>query len=236
MKRSLQRLAPISMVALAFCAAGCRQEMARQPAYRPLRASSFFEDGRSVRPLVPGTVARGTQVASGKKPMVTSDWLRVAGLVAVLPAHPLNAASAMADWSPYMDAFPMPLSQEVLARGQERFNIYCAMCHDRLGNGNGMIVQRGFTAPPSFHSDLSRGFKLRGAELKLTEAPVGYFFEVITHGFGAMPDYASQIVPDDRWAIIAYIRALQLSQHATLADVRDENETRRLLSLRGSQR
>ncbi len=103
--------------------------------------------------------------------------------------------------------FPFPVSREVLERGRDRYNIFCAPCHDRVGNGNGMIVRRGFRAPPSFHID------------RLRQAPVGHYFDVITNGFGAMPDYAAQIPAHDRWAVIAYIRALQLSQRATPADV-----------------
>jgi hypothetical protein len=105
------------------------------------------------------------------------------------------------------DYMPFPVSEDVLARGRERFNIYCAPCHSRLGDGNGMIVQRGYRAPPSYHTE------------RLRKAPLGYFFDVITNGFGAMPDYASQIPVRDRWTIVAYIRALQLSQDATLSDV-----------------
>ena len=150
----------------------------------------------------------------------------------MLPTDPLTAAARSADGSLYLDAFPISITPKTLERGQERFNIYCAVCHDRAGSGNGMVVQRGFTAPPSFHADWSRGFKRRGADLKLTDAPVGYYFEVITHGFGAMPSHAAQVPPDDRWAIIAYIRALQLSQRATLMDVRDEKEKQRLLKER----
>jgi hypothetical protein len=105
------------------------------------------------------------------------------------------------------DYMPFTVTEDVLARGRERFNIYCAPCHSRLGDGNGMIVQRGFRSPPSFHTD------------RLRKAPLGYFFDVMTNGFGAMPEYASQIPPRDRWCIIAYIRALQLSQGATVSDV-----------------
>jgi hypothetical protein len=105
------------------------------------------------------------------------------------------------------DYMPFPVTEDVLARGRERFNIYCAPCHSRLGDGNGMIVQRGFRAPPSYHTE------------RLRKAPLGYFFDVMTEGFGAMPEYASQIPPRDRWCIVAYIRALQLSQDATMSDV-----------------
>jgi len=163
---------------------GCRQDMQDQPKYVPLRPSSFFDDGRSERPLVEGTVARG---------------------------H-LNADSAFytgkTDGKP-VDAFPFAITRAVLNRGQERFNIYCSPCHDRLGTGHGMIAQRGFNRPPpqSYHVD------------RLRQAPVGYFFDVITNGVGAMPDYAAQIEPADRWAIVAYVRVLQLSQDASLNDV-----------------
>ena len=114
------------------------------------------------------------------------------------------------------ETFPFAVTQATLRRGQERFNIYCSPCHDRTGSGQGLVVRRGFRAAASFHSE------------KLRQAPPGHFFDVITHGFGAMPDYAEQIAPEDRWAITAYIRALQLSQRAQLADV-PENERRRLL-------
>ena len=103
--------------------------------------------------------------------------------------------------------FPFPISERDLRRGQERFNIYCSPCHARTGNGDGMVARRGLRAPPSYHID------------RLREAPVGYFYDVMSNGFGAMPDYAAQIEPEDRWRIVAYIRVLQRSQHATLADV-----------------
>jgi len=215
--------------------AGCRQEMASQPSYRPLQASSFFPDGRSARPLVTGTVARGQRPVSGKRPIGKGDWVRVGALAGALPHHPLDAAVFTAGWTFYVDAFPMEITQQLLERGRERFNIYCAVCHDRAGTGRGMIVERGFTPPPSYHTDFSRGLKLRGINIKLPQAPVGYYFEVITRGFGAMPTYADQLPVKDRWAIIAYIRALQLSQNATLADVPSDNERQRLLKIRDVQ-
>jgi hypothetical protein len=163
---------------------GCRQDMQDQPKYIPLRPSSFFNDGRSERPLVEGTVARGH---------LNADTAFYTGKVDNKP----------------IDAFPFPVTRAVLNRGQERYNIYCSPCHDRLGNGHGMIAQRGFNHPPpqSYHID------------RLRQAPVGYFFDVITNGVGAMPDYAAQIDPADRWAIVAYVRVLQLSQNASLNDV-----------------
>ena len=165
--------------------AACQQQMADQPRYKPLAQSSFFGDDRSARPLVPGTVARG---------YLNADEQFYTGKSGGEPITTL----------------PVPLTKELLARGQERFNIFCSPCHDRTGNGEGMIVLRGYRPPPSYHID------------RLRQAPVGHFFDVMTNGFGAMPDYATQVAPADRWAIAAYIRALQLSQNATLADVPPE--------------
>ena len=153
-----------------------------QPKYIPLRESTFFADQRSARPLVAGTIARG---------QLRDDPLLFTGKV--------NGADAT--------VFPFPIDDNVMARGQERFNIYCSPCHGRTGQGDGMIVRRGYRKPPTYHQD------------RLREAPVGHFFDVITNGFGAMPDYAAQVAVRDRWAIAAYIRALQLSEHATMNDV-----------------
>jgi mono/diheme cytochrome c family protein len=158
--------------------------MADQPRYEPLQKSGFFEDQRASRPLVEGTVARGQLNADEQFYTGKLDGKAV-------------------------DNFPFPIDRQVLLRGQQRFNIFCSPCHDRVGSGEGMIVRRGYHAPPSFHID------------RLRAAPPGHFFDVISHGFGAMPDYAEQISPSDRWAIVAYIRALQLSQHAELGDVPD---------------
>src|SRR5262252_5259417 len=166
----------------ALVLSGCRQDMHDQPKYVPLRESTFFNDARSARPIVEGTVARG---------QLHDDELMYTGKVRGEDAT----------------LFPMPVNAAVMARGQQRFNIYCSPCHGRTGLGDGMIVRRGYRHPPSLHLD------------RLRDAPVGHFFDVITNGFGAMPDYASQIKVEDRWAIIAYIRALQLSMHATVTDV-----------------
>jgi mono/diheme cytochrome c family protein len=182
-------------VLLAACCllliAGCQQQMADQPRYQPLQRSTFFGDERSARPLIPDTVARGHLDADA------TFYTGKAG-------------------GNLVDTLPLPLTQELLERGQERFDIFCSPCHDRTGRGNGMVVRRGFRPPPSYHID------------RLRQAPIGHFFDVISHGFGAMPDYAAQVPPQDRWAIAAYIRALQLSQNATLADVPPE-ERQRLL-------
>jgi mono/diheme cytochrome c family protein len=167
---------------LCVVAAGCRQDMHDQPKYIPLRESTFFADARSARPILAGTVARGH---------LHDDPLLYTGKS--------NGADAA--------VFPFPVTGAVMARGQERFDIYCSPCHGRTGQGDGMIVRRGYRRPPTFHQD------------RLRDAPPGHFFDVITNGFGAMPDYAVQIKAEDRWAIIAYVRALQLSEHATIADV-----------------
>ena len=153
-----------------------------QPKYIPLRQSAFFGDERSARPLVPGTIARG---------QLHEDTLLYTGKV--------NGADAT--------MLPFPITEPVMTRGRERFDIYCSPCHGRTGLGDGMVVRRGYRRPPSFADD------------RLLQAPVGHYFDVITNGFGAMPDYASQIAAEDRWAIVAYVRALQLSEHATPADV-----------------
>ena len=167
-------------------ASGCRQKMANQARYDPLEASDFFDDGMASRPRVAGTVARGE--ISGNP---FFDTGKVNGQVS--------------------DGFPMPVTLDVVNRGQERFNIYCAQCHGRVGDGNGMIPSRGYRRPPSFHT------------ATLRTAPSGHFFDVMTNGFGAMPPYGKMIPPQDRWAIAAYIRALQLSQNATVADVPPEH-------------
>ncbi len=163
---------------------GCdMRDMYDQPKYTPLQKSEFFDDQRSARPLVPDTVARGQ-----------------------LRTNTVFFAGTEPDGK-LVDAIPLPITEPLLRRGQERYDIFCAPCHDRVGNGNGMIVQRGFRAPPSIHIQ------------RLREAPAGYFYDVMTRGFGAMPDFAAQLTPEDRWAIVAYIRALQLSQNATLAEL-----------------
>ena len=155
------------------------------PRYEPLEASAFFTDGASARMPVANTVSRN--------PLTDNDELLYTGKI--------NGTLA--------NAFPMSITAAVLARGQERYNIFCAPCHGRTGRGDGMIVQRGMRQPPSFMED------------RLRNAAAGYFFDVMTHGFGAMQDYAAQIPVQDRWAIVAYERALQFSQHAAIDDVPD---------------
>ncbi|MEK6284132.1 MAG: cytochrome c [Acidobacteriota bacterium] len=185
-----------------------------QPKYRVLRPVDqigSINDGRSARPLVEGVVARG-QLKDDVE-FYTGRLRQAAQSGSASAAPQPGAASPQAEqaspqtYQGFVTEFPMPITASDLDRGEERFNIFCAVCHGRMGDGLGMIVKRGFRKPPSFHDE------------RLRNAPVGYFFDVETNGFGAMPDYASQVPPEDRWRIIAYIRALQLSQRGTLADV-----------------
>ncbi len=194
--------------------AACRRDMHDQPKYKPYRPSPFFEDGLSSRPLVEGTVPRGylredMHLYAGKTKATQPPSAK-----AVSGREAKPRVKGQGSVSDEVDTFPFPVTRAVLNRGQERFNIYCSTCHGRVGNGEGMIVRRGFRQPPSFHID------------RLREDSVGHFFDVITNGFGAMPSYADQVAPHDRWAIIAYIRALQLSQRATLSDVPAEERTK----------
>jgi mono/diheme cytochrome c family protein len=174
-------MSPLGLLAV-LALAGCRQDMHDQPRFKPLAKSDFYGDLRSARAPVEGAVARG---------QLHEDAYFYTGKVGDNPG----------------DYMPFAANEEVLARGRERFNIYCAPCHSQLGDGNGVIVQRGYRRPPSYHTE------------RLRKAPLGYFFDVMTNGFGAMPDYAAQISARDRWNIVAYIRALQLSQDASAADV-----------------
>jgi mono/diheme cytochrome c family protein len=201
------------VLCLSLLTTACQQEMARQPSYRALEPTDFFDDGRASRPLVEGTVPRG-------RPLDGS---------AILTSRKSPARGA----ADYVDIFPIAIDKGALERGRERFNIYCAVCHDALGTGNGKIVERGYLPPPNYHTDYSRGFERRGIKVLLRDVPVGYYFEVISRGYGGMPDYASQIPPDDRWKIIAYVRALQLSQWAPLEDLseKERDKARKELQL-----
>jgi mono/diheme cytochrome c family protein len=241
--QNVTRRLAVLLAAVLLLVSGCMQKMAVQPRYNPLQPSAFFADGRSARPLVAGTVAWGKEhleedahFYTGIRPAGAGTPAWAASLIGAPKEMILGiSGTGLYNLPAYYDTFPFPAEEfpAMLRRGQERFNIFCAVCHGRSGDGEGMIVQRGFTPPPVFARDLSRGFKLRGIQLKLVDAPVGYFFDVITHGYGAMPDYASQIPPRDRWAIIAYVRALQFSQNVPF-DQLDE-ATRRLLENGGKE-
>jgi len=176
------------MIPVAACLlllTGCHLDMWRQPKVKPLQQSDFFADGMASRPLVAHTVARG---------QLREDDAYYTGV----------------SNGKLVNTFPFPMTKEDILRGQERFNIYCSPCHGRLGDGKGMIAQRGLALvrqPASYHTD------------RLRKMPVGHFYDVITNGFGVMYSYAQRVEPDDRWRIAAYIRALQLSQHATVNDL-----------------
>lgn len=165
--------------------AGCRQGMFDDAKYEPYERSTLFPNESSARPLPAGTVARG---------LLAEDRVLATGV---------GADGAFA-------VNPLPISRELLVRGRQRYDVFCAPCHDRVGTGNGMIARRGFTRPPSFH------------EPRLRQIPDGHLFDAITRGYGQMPSYASQVPVDDRWAIVAYVRALQLSQDAELAALPSE--------------
>lgn len=180
-KRSAGFLALASAAALLFVA-GCRQDMQNEPKMIPQRGTTFFADGRSARPQVVNTVARG---------QLYEDQYFYTGLI--------NGKE--------QDAMPYPVTLEVLERGQERYNLYCTPCHSRVGNGDGMIVQRGYKPAANFH------------DAKHLNQPLSHYFYVMTNGYGAMPDYSAELRPVDRWAIAAYIRALQLSENAAMSDV-----------------
>ncbi len=209
----------VGLLPLILCVPACQQQMASQPSYRPDQPNAFFEDGRAARPLVAGTVARGhlrtdQQLFYGtSQPDLVPQEIAAAAvgagavnLLAVLNVTAgvqLNTTIETAGFK----TFPFPITAKVLDHGRNRFMIYCVVCHDPIGTGRGMIVERGYTPPPSYHID------------RLRNAPPGHFFEVITRGYGSMPSYAHQIPPRDRWAIAAYIGALQLSQHFAVNDL-----------------
>jgi mono/diheme cytochrome c family protein len=177
---SVRIVALLLAAACVFAISGCdemRQDMATQPKARPLSPSDFFPDGRSERPLLENTVARGS--LSNDEYMVAKD----------------------------SNAFPLPVNQALLERGKDRYGAFCTPCHGLQGDGNGMVALRGMKHPPSYHTD------------RLRESPNGYFYDVISNGFGQMYGYAAQIPPRDRWAIVAYVRALQLSRDARASEL-----------------
>ncbi len=178
-ERTTRLGALLPLLVVAALAAGCRQDMHDQPRYEPNGPSAFFPDGTSVRPLVEGVVARGSLIGD--------------------PA----LATGEVDGEP-VQINPLPVGPDLLARGRQRYEIYCSPCHGSVGLGDGMIVQRGYRQPPSLHEE------------RLRTAADGYLYDVIANGYGVMPAYRAQVPLRDRWAIVAYIRALQLSQHASL--------------------
>jgi mono/diheme cytochrome c family protein len=170
------------IAALALFGAACRQDMHDAPRYEPFEASATFPDGRASRTPPNGTVARG--------------WLREDE---ALYTGKVNGQ--------LVEAVPFAVTHDDLKRGQERFNIFCTPCHGRLGDGQGMVVQRGLRQAASYHQD------------RLRQERIGYFYDVITNGFGAMQGYAEQVPVRDRWLIASYVRVLQYSQHAPVSDL-----------------
>ena len=176
------RALPVLVVLAALGLASCRPDMANQPRAKPLSESDFFSNGTSARQPPLHTVAHGD---------ARENTALYTGLIKGI----------------YVTQLPLTLTSERLTRGRDRFDAMCAECHDRTGSGNGMVVQRGFPQPPSFHVD------------RLRNAPIGHFFDVISNGYGVMSAYAARVEPEDRWAIAAYIRALQLNHNAKLSDI-----------------
>jgi len=177
MKNKSSLLGAIGFLALAGCNYTLRQDMANQPRENPLSPSNFFQDGRSARPIIENTVTRGS---------IENDKLTV----------PKES-----------NAFPLPLTMELLKRGEDRYDIFCSPCHGLQGDGQGMVTLRGMKHPPSYHQE------------RLRNEPNGYLYDVIANGFGAMNGYSAQLTPADRWAIVAYVRALQVSRYAHVADL-----------------
>ena len=189
----------IGVLLIGVCLAGgaCRRDMQDQPKMKPYRGTSFFGDGISMRQPVPGTIPRGflrsnSVLFSGKKEKSAQST-----------PSPAPAGSNASLYADDVDTFPFPITEEIVLRGRERYDIFCSVCHGLTGHGDGMVVRRGYRQAANFHED------------RLRQAPVGHFFDAVTNGWGAMPSYAAQIPVQDRWAIIAYVRALQVAQQKT---------------------
>jgi mono/diheme cytochrome c family protein len=190
----------------AFLLSSCRRDMQDQPKSIPYRENTFFRDGQSSRNLVPGTVPRGYLRADrefylGKKANAGAPGQPPATQTAS-SANASTQTNPTALYPDDVETFPIAITKQDIDRGQQRYEIFCSVCHGATGNGDGMIARRGFNKPlpASYNQD------------RLRQAPVGHFFDVMSNGWGAMPSYASQVPVEDRWRIIAYIRALQLSQ------------------------
>jgi hypothetical protein len=185
------------LICVSFLCIACHNDMYQKSRYKPLEESSFFKDGSSSRPLVPHAIARG---------QFENDPAFFTGKIGDI----------------LVNTFPFPVTSDVLKRGQERFNINCSVCHGRDGFGAGIIVQRGFPTPPSFHTE------------RLRTAPAGHFFDVITNGYGVMYPYRDRVTVEDRWAIVAYIRALQFSQNANVSEI--DSKFQKLLDNKNNER
>ncbi len=232
-RRSVQRLSCCCLLLLLLISAGCRYDMQDQPKVKPLRGTTFFSDGLGSRQPIQGTIPRGflrtdTALYTGKRtpsagatpspaPQQTERTQQTQ------PTQQIAGTQTNA-YPDAVDTFPFPITKEIVERGRERYGIFCSACHGLTGNGDGMIVRRGFRRAASFNDD------------RLRQAPVGHFFDAITNGWGAMPAYNAQIPVQDRWAIIAYIRALQLSQQNQAAATASPSPTPSPTPAAGGQR
>lgn len=186
-----------AVIGLTMLSAGCRYDMQDQPRYKPYKESQFFGDNRASRDLPEGTVARG--LLRENKALYTGKK-EVTGTAVATTAVDASGNTVITSFPDAIEEFPIPMTKELVDRGEERYKVFCIVCHGPTGNGDGMIVRRGFSKPPTYNDD------------RLRNAPVGHFFDVMTNGYGKMNSYASQVPVADRWAIVAYIRTLQLSQ------------------------
>jgi mono/diheme cytochrome c family protein len=209
----------VAVIGLVLFGVGCRYDMQDQPRYKALKKSDFFSDGKAMRDLPEGTVARGMlredkDFYTGKKASAGGATTAAPPVITTTDASGNTLVTSFPD---AIEEFPVPITKELVDRGEERYRIFCIVCHGPVGNGDGMIVRRGFPKPPTYNDD------------RLRNAPVGHFFDVITNGWGKMNSYSSQIPAADRWAIVAYIRTLQISQNPngnlTMPSSRETNTT-----------
>lgn len=195
----MKQAAFIVLVLAAFLATGCRYDMQDQPRYKVYKQSDFFADNRASREPVAGTVAKGQ--LHDDKAFYTGKIANPNPNAQVQTTTDASGNTLVTSFPNDIDEFPVPVTKELIDRGQNRFNVYCIVCHGATGNADGMVVRRGFPKPPTYHDD------------RLRNAPVGHFFDVMTNGWGRMNSYAAQISPADRWAIVAYIRTMQMAQN-----------------------
>ena len=200
-KSKVGKLAVFCLLLTAYCllSIGCRYDMQDQPRYKSYRQNEFFNDKLSMREPVEGTVARG--LLRENKAFYTGKKENINPNIQVETTVDASGNTLVSSFPNDIEEFPIPVTKELVDRGQDRYNIYCIVCHGAVGGGDGMVVRRGYPQPPTYHDD------------RLRNAPVGHFYDVITNGWGRMNSYAAQIQPADRWAIVAYIRTLQISQN-----------------------
>ena len=189
----------ITIISLVILSIGCRYDMQDQPRYKAFKKSDFFADDKAMRDLPEGTVARG--FLREDKVFYTGKKENADPNITVETTTDATGNTLVSSFPNDIEKSPVPLTQELLDRGEQRYKVFCIVCHGPVGKGDGMVVRRGYPQPPTYHDD------------RLRNAPDGHFYDVITNGWGKMNSYASQIPPADRWAIVAYIRALQISQN-----------------------